>query len=266
MRIAALQMVARPGDVDANIAVISAAAGEAAGRGASLLVAPELATTGYGAGDLIRTLAEGPDGKQVSALAELAATHRISLVAGFAERDGAAVYNSAALVDPDGRRAIYRKCHLYGAYERDLFEPGDQPPGCTDIGGTKVGLLICYDVEFPESVRHLARAGADLVAVPTALPESDHAHFIAEKILPVRAFENQIPITYANHAGTDERFTYAGRSCIAMPDGSLAAQAPAVGAALVVADYEAGAFAQCNLDNPYLTDLRPKLFTLTTVA
>jgi len=115
-------------------------------------------------------------------------------------------------------------------------------------------------------VRHLASAGADLVVVPTALPESGHAAFIAEKILPVRAFENQVAVIYANHAGADERFTYAGRSCIAVPDGSLAAQAPADGAALIVADYEPGDFAQCRLENPYLADLRAGLFRPDTLS
>ncbi len=260
MRFAALQMIARSGDLDANLAAIRDAAAATAADGASLLVAPELATTGYGAGDRIRDLADAPDGRQVAGLASIAAQHGVTVVAGFAERAGDAVYNSAALVRPDGRRAIYRKCHLYGPYERELFQPGDKAPEIIDFDGVKVGLLICYDVEFPESVRHLASAGADLVVVPTALPDSEHAAFIAGKILPVRAFENQVAVIYANHAGSDGRFTYAGRSCIAVPDGSLAAQAPADRAALIVADYEPGDFAQCRLENPYLADLRSALF------
>lgn len=260
MRLAALQMFARPGDIDANLAAIREAAATAAADGASLLAAPELATTGYGAGELIRGLADGAEGRQVAGLASIAAQHGVTVVAGFAERVGDAVYNSAALVRPDGRRAIYRKCHLYGPYERGLFAPGDKAPELVDVDGVKVGLLICYDVEFPESVRHLASAGADVIVVPTALPESEHAAFIAGKILPVRAFENQVAVIYANHAGSDERFTYAGRSCIAVPDGSLAAQAPGDRAALIVADYEPGNFAQSRLDNPYLADLRRDLF------
>lgn len=260
MRIAAIQMVARAGDLDGNLAAIAEAAARATAEGAALLVAPELATTGYGAGDLVHTLAEASNGRQVSELARIAARHGITVVAGFAERAGNVVYNSAALVRPDGRRAIYRKYHLYGPYERGLFAPGDRAPELVDVDGVKVGLLICYDVEFPESVRHLSRAGADLVVVPTALPEGEHAAFIAGKILPVRAFENQIPIVYANHAGSDGRFTYAGRSCIAMPDGSLAAEAPSDRGMLIVADYQPGRFAQSKLDNPYLEDLRPALF------
>ena len=65
-------------------------------------------------------------------------------------------------------------------------------------------MLICYDVEFPENVRRLAQAGAQAVLVPTALPASDHADFIARKMIPVRAFENQLFVAYVNHCGADD--------------------------------------------------------------
>jgi predicted amidohydrolase len=263
MRVAAFQMVARKGEVAANLAMIAAAAVEAKAKGASLIVAPELATTAYGSGDLIRSLAEPADGPQVAALGAMAATHDIAIVAGFAERAGDRIYNSAALVQPSGRRTIYRKCHLYGDYERRLFTPGDQPPVVLDVGGLKVGILICYDVEFPEAVRHLALAGSELILVPTAQPDTPDAPFIAEKIVPVRAFENGIAIVYADHAGGDERFTYAGRSGITFPDGSDAARAPASGPALLVADYAPENFAHCRAANPYLRDRRLDLFGAT---
>ena len=260
MRVAVFQMVAKKGDVAANLAMIADAVAEAAGSGAALLVAPELATTAYGSGERIRGLAEPADGAQVAALSGMALKHNIAIVAGFAERAGDVIYNSAALVTPDGGRSIYRKCHLYGDYERALFTPGDCPPATFELGGMKMGILICYDVEFPEAVRHLAVRGAELVLVPTAQPDTPDAPFIAEKIVPSRAFENGIAIAYADHAGGDERFRYAGRSCIAFPDGSEGARAAAVGSAVLVADYEPGKFAQSRLANPYLKDRRSDLF------
>jgi predicted amidohydrolase len=260
MRIAAFQMVARAGDVSANLALISQAAAEAKARGADLFVAPELSTTGYGVGEAIRDLAEPAEGGQISALAEAAARHEIAIVAGFAERAGDLIFNSAALVEPAGQRFVYRKCQLYGAYEKALFTPGGSAPAVIDLAGVKIGLLICYDVEFPEFTRRLALAGATLLLVPTALPQSEHAHFIAEKVVPVRAFENQIAIVYANHAGSDVRFTYAGRSCIVMPDGEDGARAGLFGTTVLVADYEPGAYVQSRLDNPYLADRRTDLF------
>ena len=260
MRIAAFQMIARSGDADANLAMIADAAAEAKANGADLLVAPELATTGYGAGDAIQELAEPADGPQVKRLAAIAAENGIALVAGFPERAGAVVHNSAALVDPEGRRFVYRKCHLYGDYERKLFTPGGAAPVPFEFRGLRVGLLICYDVEFPEAVRHLALAGADLVLVPTAQSDNSDAVVISERIVPVRAFENGIAIVYADHAGSDALTTYAGRSLIALPDGTEAARAGPTGSALLVADYDPAMFADCRSRNPYLADRRADLF------
>jgi predicted amidohydrolase len=260
MRTAVLQMLASRGDVAANLAAIDAAAGEAAAGGAAVLVAPELAMTGYGAGEAIGALAEPADGAQVERLAGIAARRAIAIVAGFAERDGPRLYNSAVLAEPAGRRTVYRKRQLFGDYERALFAPGDAAPQLVDVAGVKVGMLICYDVEFPEAVRCLARAGADLVAAPTALPDSAHAGFIAGTIVRARAFENQVAIAYANHAGADARFAYAGRSAIVFPDGADAARAPPAGRALILADYDPSAFAASRAENPYLTDLRPEIY------
>jgi predicted amidohydrolase len=179
MRLSAFQMEARPGDVAANVAMIAAAAEKARRQNADILVAPELATTGYGAGDAIRDLAEPADGPQVAAIARIATENRIAVVAGFPERAGDRIYNSAALAAPDGRRAVYRKCHLYGAYERALFVPGNAAPALFKLGGLNLGMLICYDVEFPEAVRRLALAGADAVLVPTAQSQGADAVMIA---------------------------------------------------------------------------------------
>src|SRR3546814_13294505 len=89
-----------------------------------------------------------------------------------------------------------RKTHLYGAYERRLFTPGTPQSDLRDFDGVRLGFLICYDVEFPENVRRLARAGAELILVPTALPQGHFAAFIATSVVPVRAFENQVFVVY----------------------------------------------------------------------
>lgn len=259
MLVAAFQMVAAPGDVPANLAALEDAAARAQRRGAEFLIAPELATTGYGAGEAIRDLAHDLRHDTVTRLSAAARQHGITIVAGFAERAGGTVFNSALLVGPDGGPVVYRKCHLYGRYERDLFAPGDRCSALVTIAGLKVGILICYDVEFPEAVRSLALAGADIIAVPTALPETPHAEFIASQVVPVRAFENQVAVIYANHAGRDELFQYAGRSCIAMPDGTVAARAGTDAAELIVAEFEPDRYAASRAANPYLTDRRTDL-------
>lgn len=259
MRLAAFQMIAKTGDVAANLAMIDTACAEAKAKGAELLVAPELATTGYGAKDAMRELAETADGSHASALAGMAEKNGIAVVAGFPERVGDAIYNSAIFAKPGGERIIYRKCQLYGRYEHALFLPGDAAPKLTTFGALKFGVLICYDVEFPELVRHLALAGADAVLVPTAQPNTPDAPFIAGKVVPVRAFENGIAIVYSDHAGSDSRFGYAGRSCIALPDGSDGARAPKDGSHVIVADYDPAAYAAVRAQNPYLKDRRTDL-------
>jgi predicted amidohydrolase len=256
MRLAILQMQAKAGDTAANLARIERAAEDAAAQGAHLLVAPELAVTGYGAGVAMTTLAEPADGPIAQRLAALSQRLGIALAVGFAERDGGSVWNSALYIDGDRPPIVYRKAHLYGPYERGLFTPA--PPTATLIEhrGISIGMLICYDVEFPETVRRLAQAGASLVIVPTALPVSDHSELIARKMIPVRAFENQVFVAYVNHSGADPLFSFAGLSVIAAPDGSLLAEAGVEGEALLIADIEPAEFAASAEANTYLRDLR----------
>lgn len=256
MKIAALQMQAVAGDVEANLARIEAAMRDAARQGATLLVTPELAIPGYGAGDAMAALAEAPEGASWRRLAAMSRETRIAVIAGFAERDGGAVYNSALFVDGDKPPKVYRKSHLYGAYERSLFKP-EAPASCLiDHAGMKFGVLICYDVEFPENVRRLAVAGAEAVLVPTALPAAGDDNFIALKMIPVRAFENQIFVAYVDHCGADALGAYAGLSSIAAPDGSLLAAAGATGEALLIADLDTERFRRSREHNTYLADLR----------
>lgn len=255
MRIALFQMQALPGNVEANLALIEDAAIQAAAEGAALLIAPELATVGYGSGDAIAANAEPVTGRQVTVLAEIAAAQRLAIIAGFPERDGGRVYNSAVFTDGKAAPVIYRKSHLYGPYERAIFAAGEPAAVTAQLGTLTVGMLICYDVEFPENVRRLALSGADLVAVPTALPAVPEAAIITERMIPVRAFENQIFVAYANHTGNDELFTYAGLSHIAAPDGGTLARA-ARDVAVIFSDIAPAKYAASREINSYIADLR----------
>jgi 5-aminopentanamidase len=256
MRIAAFQMKAGADGQAANLTRIEEAARHAATAGAELLIAPELAVPGYGAGDDMHSLAELPGGEVVAKLALISLEAGVAILTGFAEAAAGCTYNSAVFVD--GRKApvVYRKSHLYGDYERGLFA-AEEPSACiVEHRGMRIGILICYDIEFPENVRRLAQAGVDLVAVPTALPASGHAAFIARKMIPVRAFENQVFVAYVDHCGADGLFTYAGLSAIVAPDGSLLAEADASSETLLLADIRPEDFAASAAANPYLRDLR----------
>lgn len=255
MKIAGFQMQPVVGDIQANLATIETAAEEAAAQGVALLITPELALTGYGAAEKFPDLATPAHGPVTGRLSEIAAKHGLAIVAGFAEKTFENIFNSAFFTDGKGQTAVYRKCNLYGPYERKWFRQEDRRQVLVTLGGIRLGFLICYDVEFPENVRQLAKGGADLVVVPTALPIGWSGQFIAEHMIQVRAFENQVFLAYINHCGSDNLFSYAGLSRIAAPDGKLIAEAPAEGEALIIAEVDPAAYAQSRAENTYLADL-----------
>ncbi|MFJ3801928.1 carbon-nitrogen hydrolase family protein [Streptomyces sp. NPDC090088] len=258
MRTALLQSSGHPGSTVENLKVLDEAAGRAAAAGAALLVAPEMFLTGYAIGDDIARLAEPADGDSADAIAELAHRHGLAVVYGYPERDGEAVHNSAQLISADGTRlANYRKSHLFGGFERDHYTPGDQPVVQAELGGLTVGIMICYDVEFPELVRAHALAGTDLLLVPTA--NMHPFQLVAESLVPVRAWENQMYVAYANRVGHEGEFEFFGLSTLAGPDGVARVRAGR-GEELVVADVDPALLAASREANPYLKDRRPGLY------
>ncbi|MGW0597912.1 carbon-nitrogen hydrolase family protein [Streptomyces sp. NPDC002776] len=258
MRTALLQSSGRPGSVVENLKVLDEAAGRAAAAGAGLLITPEMFLTGYAIGEDIARLAEPADGDSADAVAEIASRHGLALAYGYPERDGETVYNSAQLISADGtRQANYRKTHLFGCFERDHFTPGERQVVQAELNGLRVGILICYDVEFPENVRAHALAGTDLLVVPTA--QMHPFQFVAESMIPVRAFENQMYVAYVNRAGQEGEFEFIGLSALAGPDGVARARAGR-GEELVFADTDPAFLAAAREANPYLKDRRPGLY------
>lgn len=196
--------------------------------------------------------------ENLKALDDAAARHGLAVAYGYPERAGDTVYNSVQLVAPDGTRlANYRKTHLYGCFERDHFTPGDRPVVQAELDGLTVGLMICYDVEFPENVRAHALAGTDLLLVPTA--QLHPFQFVAEAVVPVRAFENQMYIAYVNRVGPEGDFEFVGLSTLAGPDGVARGRAGR-GEELLLADVDPLFLAASREDNPYLLDRRPGLY------
>ncbi|WP_193433102.1 MULTISPECIES: carbon-nitrogen hydrolase family protein [Streptomyces] len=258
LRTALLQSSGQLGSVAENLTALDEAAARAAAAGAGLLVAPELFLTGYAIGDDIARLAEPADGASAKAIAEIAARHGVGVVYGYPERAGETVFNSAQLIGPDGARlANYRKTHLFGGFERDSFRPGEQAVVQAELGGVRVGIMICYDVEFPENVRAHALAGTDLLVVPTA--QMHPFQFVAESVVPVRAFENQMYVAYVNRVGPEGEFEFVGLSTLAGPDGIARARAGR-GEDLVFGDVDPEFLAASRENNPYLRDRRPGLY------
>jgi len=259
MRIACFQGPEHADTPQANLALLRRVAAEARAAGAALLIAPEAFLTGYAIGaEAARRLAEPLDGTSIQEAGQIARRNGIALAFGFVERDGTEIFNSAVVIGADGKvAASYRKAHLFGDVDRAQFSPGRDESAIFDIGDLRAGLLICYDVEFPEAVRALALKGADLVIVPTALMQPFDV--VARIVVPARAFENQVFVAYADRCGTEGPFDYCGLSCVAGPDGSDLARAGR-GEELVYADLDLAALQRSRAVNTHLNDRRPELY------
>ena len=260
------------GDVPANIAMVETAVALAAADGAEIVVLPELVTTGYvfESAEEARGLAEPVDGPSLRALTRLAADLDLVVVGGFAElaADGA-VYNSAALIDRSGVRAAYRKAHLW-AQEQWWFTAGNQPPPVVDTDRGRIGMLVCYDLEFPEWPRTVALAGADLLCVPTNWPALSVPH--GERPIDVVraqavASVDRVFVAVCDRVGPERGTDWVGGSAIIGPDGYPLALA--VGGAQTL-------LARCELArardkstsplNDVVEDRRPELYGRVTTT
>lgn len=260
MRIALLQCASGAPDTEAGLARLEDAAARAAATGAALLVTPEMFLTGYAIGaDTAARLAEPADGPAAQAASAIARRQGVALLYGWPERCGdGGVYNAARLTDADGATlAVCRKTHLYGDLDRAQFAAGQALAPVVGLGGLRVGLAICYDIEFPEVARSLALAGAEAILVPTANMRPFES--VATRLVPARAEESTVFLAYANYTGREAGYDYCGLSCIVAPDGEDLARA-GDGEALLVADLDRARLDAARARLTYLRDRRPELY------
>ena len=185
-------------------------------EGVDLLICPELFLSGYHA--QAPALAEPRDGPFGQAVARIAKQAGVAIAYGYPEAAAGRVYNAAALYDRSGALIATHRKRLPspGSFEDAGFDRG----GCAtfaDLLGWRVAIIICYEVEFPEILRHAARSGAEFVIVPTALGADWGV--VAEHLVPTRAYENGLWIAYADHTGVAEGIRFFGGSRVVGPDG-----------------------------------------------
>jgi predicted amidohydrolase len=217
MRVLLGQLCPVPGDVAANAGAIADALAEH--PTAELAVFPELFLGGYDLARVAELALEAGD-PVIGELCAAAKASRTAVVLGFAEAlPHGGVANAVACIDAEGRlAATYRKTYLFGAGERETFVPGDRLR-IADLAGRRTGPLVCFDMEFPEPARALARPGAELLVTTAANMDPygpDHA--LAAR---ARALDNRLPHVYVNRCGDEAGMRFAGGSAVIGPDGSV---------------------------------------------
>jgi predicted amidohydrolase len=213
-----VQFDVRRNGVSENFGVVSEALAEFADRGIRLALLPEMWAGGFDYDRLADHARETP--RVLERVGELAVRHGMLIGGSYPEVDGAGrIFNTFYLIDADGRIAgRYRKVHLFSMTGEDrFFHAGDRPVVCDTALG-RIGLMVCYDLRFPELCRILALMGAELVLVPAQWPDARIDRW--DMLCQVRAMENQLYLLGVNRCGVDGRTTFGGRSALVDPTGA----------------------------------------------
>jgi 5-aminopentanamidase len=269
IRVAGVQMEPRLADVASNLSRCLDLLDSAAEAGAQLVVFPEAALSGYVFRSLEEAIpvSEPIPGPSTEAIAGACRRLNVHAVVGLLERDGKDYYNASALIGPAGLIGKYRKLHLpYLGVDR-FVRPGNLPPKVyeTDLG--RIGLSICYDLDFPEYPRVLALMGAQLIVTITNWP--DDIEFVPDHIVQTRARENVVNHIAVNRAGKERGVRFIGRSMVVDPAGRTLAEGAHFGEDLIYADIEPAAADQKHkvvipgeLEIDVLRDRRPEFYGL----
>ena len=258
VRVALAQMAIALDRPDLNETTAREMAGQAAAKGADLLVLPELWPTGYNlvrAGEYAAPLDSGP----FAVMSDLARMHRMHVVGTALEANSqGAPCNTAALYGPDGvRLGAYRKVHLFPPMgEVEYLAPGEAFP-ILDLPWGPTALAICYDLRFPELWRHYTRVGARLIVLAAEWPVPRIEHW--RVLLRARAIENQLFVVGCNRAGQDTDGTFGGHSVAVDPMGQVLVEGE-LEPGLLVATLDLDQVGEVRDRLPFLDDQRPEVY------
>jgi len=262
-KVALAQISCLRGDKKANIQKIEDFTERAKKQGAELVIFPELSLTGYVVRDELYELAEKTTGPSTKAIEKLARKHEIHIVFGMpelSEKAQATIYNTAVLIGPKGLIGKYRKMYLptHSVFEeKRYFRPGYKAEAFeTELG--KLGLIICYDIFFPEVSRLTRLEGAQLIICISASPAVRRTFF--ETLTVARAIENTSFLAYVNLVGIEDGLQFWGGSRLIGPNGKTIAAAKYDEEDLVVGEVDYADIGPVEAFVPTLRDLRPELF------
>ncbi len=228
-----------------------------------LYVFGEMTLTGYPLKDDLYQLAEYLDGPSINNMKKVAEKTDSFIVFGLPLKDEkrkGVFYNGSVLIHPDGKVDAYHKWFLptFGPFEEKIFfnEGEHLPVFSTSIG--RIGLMICYDLFFPEIPRAYSFQGADIIICISAAPSVNRKYF--ESLLPARAIENTSFILYANIVGAQENLVFWGGSQVYDPLGDLMVKAPYFEESAISCDIDTNLVASARLNRPVIRDIRPHIY------
>ena len=264
----ALVQQAVTADIAANVERGLDAARRAAGRGANVIVYPELAFTPFypqaPPSVDVRSLAEPVPGPTTERFQALARELGVVVVINLFERDGDRTFDCSPVIDADGallgRTRMVHITEYPCFHEQQYYAPGDLGAPVFETRSGRIGVAICYDRHFPEYMRALGLAGADLVLVPQAGLVAEWPDGFFEAEMQTAAFQNGYFIALCNRVGQEERLTFAGESFVCGPDGSVRARAATGEDALLMAGIDLSEAEGSHARRVLFKDRRPHLY------
>ena len=273
LRLGLCQYSPRVGEMDLNRELGSKWIRRAGDQEADLVILPELAASGYTfqSEDEAAACSEEAMGPALLEWSDLCRERDLYVVCGFSERAQGKRFNSAALIGPRGVIGVYRKAHLFND-EKSYFSPGDNGFPVFDLPFGRVGMLICYDLWFPEAARVLTLRGADLLCVPTNWvanfrrePADQRGWTMGDYACVGLATQNQVFVAAADRIGEERGVRFVGCSCLVGPDGiMMAGPAPVDEEALLVAEVDLSRARRARSRTPRndtIRDRRPELYS-----
>lgn len=242
MRIVCQQLAPDVADLATTRAASVVAVQAAVSQGADLIVLPELSSSGYvfASNDEVTAAAVALDSPLIEAWRRSLAGTDAVLVAGFPLDEDGVIFNAAVMLDATEVLAVYRKVHLWGE-ERRWFREGEAAPPVVDTAHGRIGLVICYDLDFPEMARGLFHQGVEVLAVPTnwptaQVPAGERPAELHDAMSTARL--NRMFVACCDRAGQERGVSFAGASAIIGPNGWIRAERPLRDEGTVIADVD----------------------------
>jgi 5-aminopentanamidase len=258
LRVALAQLSIIDGNKRENLNKVEIALQEASKESADILLLPELNLSGLVSKEQMKIIAEPLKGESYELIQKMVMAYQVALLYSFPEYvSEEEIYITSCLMDINGQiLTSYRKTHLFSE-ENQIFSQGDRL-NKVNFGGFSVGLLTCYDIEFPEPARTLALEGVNLLIVNSANMEP--YEYIHRLFIRARALENQCFVVYSNRIGKNEIFHYHGQSAVIGPDGKVIAEIEKDVEAVKIVDISSEALKKSTSLFNYKADRRPNLY------